>query len=410
MTEIIITPLHCGDCSKKLIALLEKETGLTGFAYRAAENSLTLPDGAPLEMVRTLLDAEKIAVCHHMENGQCLCPQCEYGEGAHHNAHCACDNHHDHCCEGHGHGHTHSHGHGHSHSHAHGHGDSSVRNVFIVFMMNLLFSVSEFIFGTLFRSTAIFADAVHDLGDAMSVGLAFVLEKQSKQHADSRYTFGRRRFSLLGALVTGIVLISGSVFAMVRSVPRLLAPTPVNYNGMLVMAILAILMNAVSAWALSRGHSRNESMLNLHMLEDMLGWIGILIISVVLRFTDWYFLDPLFSIGISLFILYEALPQVISALRILMESAPEGVDMAQVRCGLLSLPGVHGLRHLHLWSMDGETNNCAVTLFTTVADAEGQRRIRMEARQALAPFHVECSTIEIDHDPEKRFTGEGGEA
>ncbi len=407
MTEIIITPLHCGDCSKKLIALLEKETGLTGFAYHEEENSLTLPDSAPIDVVRALLDAEKIAVCHHIENGQCLCPQCEYGEGAENNAHCACDSRHGREGHDHEHGHAHGHAHGHTHSHAHG---GSVRNVFIVFLMNLLFSVAEFIFGTVFRSTAIFADAVHDLGDAMSVGLAFILEKQSRQHADKRYTFGRRRFSLLGALITGIVLITGSLFALLRSVPRLLHPAPVNYEGMLVMAILAILMNAVSAWALSRGHSRNESMLNLHMLEDMLGWIGILVISVVLRFTDWYFLDPLFSIGISAFILHEAAPQVISALRILMESAPENVNMEQVGRGLLSLPGVHGLRHLHLWSMDGETNNCAVTLFTAASSAEDQRRIRLEARQALAPFHVECSTIEIDHDPEKRFTGDGGEA
>lgn len=402
MTEIIITPLHCGDCSKKLIALLEKETGLTGFAYDEAENSLTLPDNAPMEVVRALLDAEKVAVCHHIEDGRCLCPQCEYGEGAPTDTHCVCDEHDHGCCEGHGHSHRHEHHH--DHGHAHG---GSVRNVLIVFLMNLLFSASEFIFGALFRSTAIFADAVHDLGDALSVGLAFILEKQSKQHSDRRYTFGRRRFSLLGALITGIVLITGSLFALYRSVPKLLHPLPVNYDGMLVMAILAILMNAVSAWALSRGHSRSESMLNLHMLEDMLGWVGILIISLVLRFTDWYFLDPLFSILISLFILYEAVPQVASALRILMESVPEEVDMEHLSRDLLALRGVHGLRHLHLWSMDGESNNCAVTLFTTLSDAGEQRRIRLEARQLLAPFHVECSTIEIDLDPDKRFTGDG---
>lgn len=274
--------------------------------------------------------------------------------------------------------------------------------------MNLLFSVSEFIFGAILNSTAIFADAVHDLGDAISVGLALVLEKRSKKHADGTYSFGHRRFSLLGALITGLVLLTGSAFSLTRAVPRLLAPTPVNYDGMLIMALVAIALNAVSAWALSRGSSRNESMLNLHMLEDMVGWIGILVMAIVLRYTDWYILDPLFSIGLSLFIMYKAAPGVWSTLKILMESVPENVPLHEIEAQLLALPHVHGFTHLHLWSMDGQSNNFAVSLFTDVRDPLDQKLLRERVRTLLLPYSVECSTVEIDYDPDKRFVGKVG--
>ena len=367
MKDWKISPLHCGDCSKELLEKLEAATGLQGFGYDAHTRLLHVPVGADEQVVRAVLDADKVA----------LQPKEAEKKDAH------------------------DHGH---HHHSHGE-SSSTRNIAIVFAMNLIFSVAEFIFGALLNSTAIFADAVHDLGDALSVGLAFFLEKKSKKHANKKYTFGHRRFSLLGALITGVVLIVGSLFALGRSLPRLLRPEAVNYDGMLVMAVLAIALNAVSAWALSRGSSRNESMLNLHMLEDMVGWIGILIISLVLRVKPWYFLDPLMSVGISVFILVKAVPQVISAMDILMESVPEDVDMAHLEKELLALDKVHGVGHLHVWSMDGESHNMAVTLFTDAQDAKAQQEIRESVRSLAAGMHVQCSTVEIAYDGERRFTG-----
>ena len=287
MKDWKISPLHCGDCSKELLEKLEAATGLQGFGYDAHTRLLHVPVGADEQVVRAVLDADKVA----------LQPKEAEKKDAH------------------------------DHGHHHHHGESSsTRNIAIVFAMNLIFSVAEFIFGALLNSTAIFADAVHDLGDALSVGLAFFLEKKSKKHANRKYTFGHRRFSLLGALITGVVLIVGSLFALGRSLPRLLRPEAVNYDGMLVMAVLAIALNAVSAWALSRGSSRNESMLNLHMLEDMVGWIGILIISLVLRVKPWYFLDPLMSVGISVFILVKAVQGCIDELKTIYNWSEEPFD------------------------------------------------------------------------------------
>lgn len=388
MKQLTVSRLHCQDCSHRLIAQLERLTGRQGFAYDGDEQVLTVPEGADMQVVCEVLSADKIAICHD-DGAQCACVDCRFPtQGA---AVCPHDEPHEHALHE-----------GHAHSHAQ---SDSVVNIAIVFAMNLLFSAAEFVFGAILNSTAIFADAVHDLGDAFSVGLALVLEKRSRRHADGVYSFGHRRFSLLGALATGLVLVLGSVISLARAVPRLLAPGPVNYDGMLVMALVAIALNAVSAWALRRGHSRNEGMLNLHMLEDMAGWIGILIMSLVLRWTNWYFLDPMFSVLLSAFILYKAVPEVWGAIRILMESVPENVSLPDLERRLLALPHVHGLSHLHLWSMDGEHNTFAVSLFTDLADPDGQRLLRDRVRALLLPYSVECSTVEIDYDPEKRFVG-----
>lgn len=429
MKQLNLSRLHCRDCSEELLEQLKRISGRAGFTYDEREQVLTIPEGVDPDLVYDVLSADKIGIRHERDSA-CACVQCRFPqadepptapdgasfEARHHQE--DHDAHHEHshpedaghnpeeaAHTGHAHAHDHPrHGHGHSHTHAYAQG-TSVTNIAIVFAMNLVFSISEFIFGAILNSAAIFADAVHDLGDAISVGLTLVLEKRSKKHADGRYSFGHRRFSLLGALLTGLVLLVGSAFSLLRAVPKLLSPEPVNYDGMLIMALVAITLNAVSAWALSRGQSRNENMLNLHMLEDMVGWIGILVVSIVLRYTNWYFLDPLFSILLSLFIIIKAAPNVWSTVRILMESVPENVPLEEIEKKLLSLPRVHGLSHLHLWSMDGQSNNFAVSLFTDLRDPVDQKLLRERVRALLVPYSVECSTVEIDYDPEKRFVG-----
>lgn len=393
MTALKISEIHCADCSVDLIQSLERICQVKGFVYRGESGVLQVPDGCDLDLVRAVLASKKISdfsgepeesVLVNTEDQETLLPP------------------------GHTHGQSHAHGHSHSHSHSHSHiGDAggSVRSILVVFSMNLLFALVEFITGLLFNSTAIFSDAVHDLGDAISTGMAFFLEKKASKHADGKYSFGQRRFSLLGALLTGLVLIVGGVLALWRAVPRLLQPEPVEATGMFWLALAAIAMNGISAFALRGRSSRSERMLNLHMLEDLIGWVAVLGLSIVLHFKPWYFLDPIVSIAISLFILYAAIPQTVGTLRILMESVPENVNMADLAAQILQIEGVHGLSHLHIWSMDGEVNNFAVTLFVDVNDIDDHKRIKAELRRHLAPHHVQCSTIELDYDPGMNFRG-----
>ena len=203
--------------------------------------------------------------------------------------------------------------------HEHDHLDKLVsQNVTIVFAQNLFFAIVEFIFGVIFNSTAILSDAVHDTGDAVAIGLAWFFQKFSKSREDKHFSFGYQRFSLLGASLTSVILITGSFIVLFEAVPRFFNPQPVEATGMLGLAIFAIVANGFGAWLLARGSSRNESILNLHALEDVLGWLGVLIVSIVLHFVKWYWLDPLLSILIALFILSKAIPKFWGTLRILL--------------------------------------------------------------------------------------------
>lgn len=270
-----------------------------------------------------------------------------------------------------GHNHDHSRRHGHNHSHIN---TSSTRNIVLAFILNLGFSIIEFIYGTIFNSMAILSDAVHDLGDSISMGFALIFQliSQKKAKPNSKYTFGYSRFSLLGALVTGAILLYGSVLMIINSIPVLFNPQPTNTQGMFWLAIIAIAINGLAGWILSRGSSRNERMLNLHMLEDILGWIGVLIVSLVMRFTDFYILDPILAISISLFILSKAIPNFWGTFKILLNSSPENVDIEKIKNQILQLPGVKDISHLHIWSIDGEENSMTVTVLIEKSMQENQ--------------------------------------
>ena len=152
----------------------------------------------------------------------------------------------------------------------------SSQKMMIAFLLNLSFAIIEVIFGLAFNSSAVLADAVHDTGDALAIGLSTLLEKISNKKEDSRYTLGYKRYSLLGAILTSIILITGSLLVLWENVPKVFAPEPVDYNGMLVLGIVAILVNLAASKVVSHGHSHNESILSLHFLEDILGWLAVL--------------------------------------------------------------------------------------------------------------------------------------
>lgn len=305
----------------------------------------------------------------------------------------------------------HNHSHGHSHGHNHSHVNSSAtRNIVIVFILNLGFAIIEFIYGTIFNSMAILSDAVHDLGDSISIGFALIFQliSQKKAKANSEYTFGYSRFSLLGALVTGAILLVGSILMIVNSIPLLFNPEPTNAQGMFWLAIIAILINGLASWILSKGSSRNESMLNLHMLEDVLGWIGVLIVSLVLYFTDLYILDSILAIAISLFILSKAIPNFWGTLKILLNASPESIDIEQVKNQILQLPGVKNISHLHIWSIDGEENVMTVTIFVEKSMNEKQmistkRNIIKIAHEMNVKQHYTIELTKDERDFEKKI-------
>ena len=229
----------------------------------------------------------------------------------------------------------------------------SSRNMTIAFLLNFSFAIIEFIFGLLFHSSAVLADAIHDTGDALAIGLSTLFEKISTRKEDRNYTLGYKRYSLLGALLTSVILLVGSTLVIVENVPKLFAPEKVNYDGMLVLGIVAVVVNTAASRVVSHGHSHNESILSLHFLEDILGWLAVVGVSIILRFTDWYFLDPLLSLVIAGFILSKALPKFWENIQIFLDHVPSDVDLIQLYQEIAALENVRAITQLNVWTTDG---------------------------------------------------------
>ena len=275
----------------------------------------------------------------------------------------------------------------------------SSQKMMIAFLLNLSFAIIEVIFGFAFNSSAVLADAVHDMGDALAIGLSTLLEKISNKKEDNRYTLGYKRYSLLGAILTSIILIIGSILVLWENVPKVFAPEPVDYNGMLVLGIVAILVNLAASKVVSHGHSHNESILSLHFLEDILGWLAVILVSIVLRFTDWYFLDPLLSLLISGFILSQALPKFWDNIKILLDHVPTDVDLGQLYQELERLDNVQTIAQLNVWTTDGIDKYAMIHI--CIDDIEKSQQIRQAIHQLVKTYGIVSATIECDGSMEE---------
>ncbi len=234
------------------------------------------------------------------------------------------------------------------------HHHHSTKNIRLAFFLNVGFTILEIIGGLLTNSVAILSDALHDLGDSLSLGVSWYLEKKSKKGATSDYTFGYRRFSLLGALINSIVLIVGAVFIISEGIDRLINPQQSDARGMIVFAIIGVTVNGYAAWKLSSGKSMNEKVVSWHLLEDVLGWVAVLIVAVVLLFTDTPYLDPALSLLITAYVLYNVVKRLRETLFLFLEGKPKEIDLDEIKRKIESLENVYSLHHTHLWSLDGE--------------------------------------------------------
>ena len=266
------------------------------------------------------------------------------------------------------------------------------KNILIAFILNLSFSVIEYIGGLFTGSVAIISDSVHDLGDALSIGLAYFLEKKSRRAPDENYTFGYGRYSVLGGLMTVVILLIGSVAVIYSSVRRLIHPTQINYNGMIIFALFGVCVNFLAAWFTREGDSINQRAVNLHMLEDVLGWAVVLIGALLMRFTDISVIDPIMSIGVSLFILAGAFKNLNEIGELFLLKTPDGASVSELSKHLSEIPGVLEAHHVHMWSVDGST-----IVFTCHIVAEGEfAAVKRLVKQELSEHGITHSTIELE--------------
>lgn len=266
------------------------------------------------------------------------------------------------------------------------------KNILIAFLLNLGFSVFEFFGGVFTGSVAILSDAVHDLGDAMGIGVSWLLERQSKKQPDGTYTYGYARFSVLGSVFTCGILLLGSVGVIVSAVGRLMNPVPIHYDGMIVFAIVGVAVNLAAAFVTRKGDSLNQKAVNLHMLEDVLTWLLVLVGAVVMRYTDLTVIDPLVSIGVAVYIFIHAIGHLREAVDIFLEKVPEGYSVAAVKERTEAIEGVCDAHHVHIRSIDGYTH--AVSLHVV---AEGDpAAVKAAVRAALGDMGIAHVTVEVE--------------
>ena len=270
--------------------------------------------------------------------------------------------------------------------------------VWVAFFLNLSYAIVEFIAGGIFGSSAVLADSVHDLGDAIAIGISAFLETISNREEDSHYTLGYKRFSLLGAMVTAVILMTGSVLVILENIAKIFHPQSVNDEGILWLGIIAITINVLASLVIRKGQTKNESILSLHFLEDTLGWVTVILMAIVLRFTDWYILDPLLSLAISFFILSKALPRFWRTLKIFLDAVPEGVDIQKIKTDLAELDHVASINQLNLWTMDGLEKNAIVHV--CLKEMEHMETCKESIRIFLKDCGFQNITIEVDADLE----------
>ncbi|WP_040213182.1 cation diffusion facilitator family transporter [Clostridium polynesiense] len=287
-------------------------------------------------------------------------------------------------------------------SHNHNHNHEAQENIRTAFLLNFTFTILEIIGGLWTNSMAILSDALHDLGDSLSLGIAWYLERYAEKGPDEKFSFGYARFSLLGALVNSLILISGSTVILMRSIPRIFKPERVNPTGMLIFAVLGILINGVAVLRLKKGTSLNERVVSWHLMEDVLGWAVIFIVSIVLMFIDLPILDPILSVLITIYVLYNVMKNLKEILNVFLQGVPKNLSISAVQQEIINKTKVKSVHHTHIWSLEGEKNLLSTHI---VVGKEIERKdvikIKHKIRELMKEKGIDHVTIEIDFEGEE---------
>ena len=278
------------------------------------------------------------------------------------------------------------------------HHENSTKNIKTAFFLNTLFTIIEIVGGLYTNSVAILSDAVHDLGDTISLGLSWYFQHLSKKKRDNTYSYGYKRFSLLGAIITSIILLIGSIYIISETIPRLIAPEQTKTEGMMLLAVLGVIVNGVAVLKLKRGHTINERVVSLHLMEDVLGWVAVLIGSIVMHFWDVPIIDPLLSAGIALYILINIYKNLKESFQIILQGTPEKIDLIKVVNLITDMEEVHSVHDCHVWTMDGEYNvfTAHVVLFSNY-DINSVEDIKASIKSRLADMDIHHITIEFEN-------------
>jgi cobalt-zinc-cadmium efflux system protein len=270
------------------------------------------------------------------------------------------------------------------------------KRVQIAAFINISFTILEIVGGFWTNSLAILSDALHDFGDSIALLVSWLFERGARKSPDANRTFGYQRLSLFSALFSAMVLIGGSILIISQAIPRILNPQTVNATGMVGMAIIGVLFNGMGFFLLKRGESLNEKVLSWHLLEDVLGWVVILVGGIIINFWDVYLLDPIMTLGLTVFILYYVSKNLKEAVNILLEGVPAHINIDEVKRDILAIDGVTGVHDVHIWSLEGETDILTAHIVADEAHLKKPDQTRRAVKEVLKRHHVEHSTIELE--------------
>ena len=290
-----------------------------------------------------------------------------------------------------------SHNNSHHHNHLHSHGGDAQGNIGVAFWLNAFFVVVEIVGGILTNSIAILSDALHDFGDCLSLAVAWAFQRKSKKRSDKIYSYGYKRYSLLGSIFLSGVLTISSIFVLYEASQRVFSPQDVDAPGMMWLAIAGIAINGAAALKVKKGTSLNEKAVYLHILEDVLGWVAVLIASVVMQFVELPILDPLMSIAISLWVLINVYKNIKATFRVLLQAVPDGLNADTLSKEIESIEGIESLHDLHVWTMDGESH---IMTLHVVTQSENHNQIRESIYAKATEYNIKHITIEFEKDTE----------
>lgn len=268
----------------------------------------------------------------------------------------------------------------------------SERNILLAFILNLAFSIFEFIGGAITNSVAITSDSIHDMGDAISIGISYFLEKISKRRPDDKYTYGYIRYSVMGSLITTIILLLGSCLVICSSIYKIIHPQKIIYSGMIIIAIIGVIVNSFAMHFTREGDSLNQKSVNLHMLEDVLGWIVVLIGAIIMKFTDIKIIDPILSIAVALFILFRAFKNFKFVIDLFLEKTPKGISIDELKNNIFKIDGVKDVHNIRVWSIDGYNN---YAIMHVVSDGKADN-IKKLIKDELKGHGICNTTIELE--------------
>lgn len=293
------------------------------------------------------------------------------------------------------------------HHHHHSVAEKGIR---IAFFLNFGFAIAEIIGGVWTNSFAIMADAVHDIGDSLVIGFAWGMQRLAKKESDHKFTFGYQRFALLGALFNSLILIIGSVLIIYHAIPRFYEPVQIHVKGMFLFSIVGILVNGMAVFQMKKENdSLNERVVTLHLLEDVLGWVAVLIGSVVIFFYGWTWVDVSLSLLIALYVIYNATLNLKETILILLQESPVSVDVKVLKNNVMScFDSIDSLHDIHVWSLDGEYHVMSMHVvlkenlptdllieiknkIRTIAHKEGIEHVTIEFESVSEKCSVRCN-------------------